>query len=211
MAGLLYTDRGGPVPCCKAASATTIADLIEELRYSQGQRGSVNITTASHNVVVGWYNYLYIPHRIGGTASDNMNYGNLFLMSLTTNAAYIYNIRFNNTTIQNAQIYRSTGMTPSTTCQSVSFTTNITAYSSSWQTCLNNWSAPSNGYLKIYFQGNTTPAAYIKDNTNTFEVRDNGNGSRDYAVWIPCTAGHTYTAGCVYSKTSSAYFYPSTA
>jgi len=43
------------------SSASTIPDLCEELRYSSGCMGSVNITTAYTNnitIPVGWYNFI---------------------------------------------------------------------------------------------------------------------------------------------------------
>ena len=99
-------------------------------------------------------------------------------------------------------------MVPGTSSSSVSITA-ISSASSSWQTFLSGWSAPNNGYLRIAFTGATnTPAAYIQDNTNGFQVRDNGNGSRDFYIWIPCCKGHTYTAACIYCKTNGAAFYP---
>ena len=74
------------------ATATTIAGLVDEVRYSSGVMGSVNITTAytSGNITIGigWYNFIYSPHRSGGVngsdSGDNCKYGNLILMSMTT-------------------------------------------------------------------------------------------------------------------------------
>lgn len=79
------------------ATATTIETLCEELRYSSGVMGSVNITTAytKDNITIPtqWYNFLWIPHRSGGvngTASgDNCNYGSLYLSGMTNTGLYM--------------------------------------------------------------------------------------------------------------------------
>lgn len=79
------------------ATATTVPDLVDELRMSSGVMGSANIKTTYTNgdiTITGgnstWYNFVYSPHRSGGvngTASgDNCNYGTLLLFSMTSNA-----------------------------------------------------------------------------------------------------------------------------
>lgn len=73
------------------AVAHTVPDLAEEMRYSSGAVGSVNITTAytlnGITVRTGWYNFAYIPHRSGGNVGqadgDNQNYGQLILIGMT--------------------------------------------------------------------------------------------------------------------------------
>ena len=73
------------------ASATTIANLVDEVRYSSGVMGSANISASytNGNVTIpsGWYNFIYSPHRSGGVngtaTGDNCNYGSLLLMSMT--------------------------------------------------------------------------------------------------------------------------------
>ena len=100
--GKIWTDRNGYVPSTKQADSTNITDLINEVRYSQGQMGSVNISTSTHGVSTGWYNYLYIPHRAGIAGSDNHLYGTLLLFFMTTNASNFYMIHYTNGTINNA-------------------------------------------------------------------------------------------------------------
>ena len=97
----IMTDRGGYVPCTKMANGNTITDLINEVRYSQGQMGSISISTSTHGVPTGWYNYLYIPHRVG-FGGDNMNYGTLLLFYMTSNTGTYYQIHLTNGTINNA-------------------------------------------------------------------------------------------------------------
>lgn len=74
------------------SSQNTVPNLIEEVRFSSGCAGSVNITTAytlnGVTVPTDWYNFLYVPHRSGGVngaaSSDNCNYGVLYLHAMTT-------------------------------------------------------------------------------------------------------------------------------
>ena len=75
------------------SAQVTIPNLVEELRFSSGVMGSANITTAYTNggitIPIGWYNYIYSPHRSGGKSGvadrDNCNYGTLLLANMTGN------------------------------------------------------------------------------------------------------------------------------
>jgi hypothetical protein len=76
------------------ANANTIPNLVQELRYSSGCMGSVNITAGYNSIPTGWYNFIYIPHRSGGVngsaSGDNCNYGSLILIGMTVaNQAWI--------------------------------------------------------------------------------------------------------------------------
>lgn len=78
------------------AAATTIPNLVEELRYSSGCMGSASINAAYGSIPAGWHTFIYIPHRSGGkngsAVGDNCNYGNLILIGMTmTNQAWIVN------------------------------------------------------------------------------------------------------------------------
>lgn len=74
------------------ADATTIPDLVQEVRYSSGCMGSVNIDTSysvdNDSISSGWYNFIYTPHRSGGlngnAAGDNTEYGTLLLYPMTS-------------------------------------------------------------------------------------------------------------------------------
>lgn len=72
--------------------ATTVPELIGELRYSNGGMGSVSINTAYSSIPAGWYNFLYVPHRTGGNngqpQGDNGDYGTLFLMGMTSRVGF---------------------------------------------------------------------------------------------------------------------------
>lgn len=79
---------------------TTIGDLINEVRYSNGCMGSVNLLSPyswnsnTITIAAGWYNFLYVPHRFGvgftnPTNGDNHKYGTLVLMGMmVANAHY---------------------------------------------------------------------------------------------------------------------------
>lgn len=85
------------------AAANTVENLINEVRYSSGCFGSVQITTAytrdNATVITGWYNFAYLPHRSGGVngnaSGDNCNYGTLLLFGMTI-ANKFYVIRLAN-------------------------------------------------------------------------------------------------------------------
>ena len=74
-----------------AATSSNLLDLVEELRFSSGASGSVNLTSSYTCTNTGitvpnsWYNYLYVPHRTGGanggSAGDNVRFGSLWLGS----------------------------------------------------------------------------------------------------------------------------------
>lgn len=94
------TYNNGNIIGSKQADAGTVPNLVDELRFTNGQMGSVNISTAYtlNNITVGsgWYNYIYIPHRGGGNSGqadgDNVSYGTLILKGMTMNSP-IYSIR----------------------------------------------------------------------------------------------------------------------
>lgn len=87
------------------AQSTTVPNLVNELRYSNGCCGSVSITTAyagnPDTIATGWYNFLWIPHRSGGkngaANGDNTNYGRLLLFGMTVNNEYA--IRYSGSSI----------------------------------------------------------------------------------------------------------------
>lgn len=97
------------------SSQTTVPNLVEEVRFSSGCCGSVNIGTAytANNVTIatGWYNFMYMPHRSGGVngsaSGDNCNYGNLFLFGMNnTNGRFIVRVS-SGAIAEVAQIYTS--------------------------------------------------------------------------------------------------------
>ena len=70
------------------SDSITLSQLFDELRYGHGQCGSVYLTE-SNGLPGGWYWYIYVPHRNGGTVGDNMNYGLLMLYTFWGNSLYI--------------------------------------------------------------------------------------------------------------------------
>lgn len=104
MTGELKNSDGAVAIGSGQASSNTIANLLNEVRYSSGCMGSAEITSTytANNVTIatGWYNYCWIPHRSGGqngismTGNDNANYGNLFLFGMTVDSAqYIIKVQ----------------------------------------------------------------------------------------------------------------------
>lgn len=73
-----------------------VSNIINQLKEGHGQCGSVYVDDCTYqNVSIpkGWYNFLWIPHRNGGTERDNSKYGTLTLypMNMTGN---IYVIQY---------------------------------------------------------------------------------------------------------------------
>ena len=103
MTGVINTNVSGIATSVLATQASTIPVLIEKLRYCNGAMGSHQLTEAytlnGVTIAAAWYNYLYIPHRVGGASIDNGNYGCLFLMSMTSSYGSIYLINFSNGSI----------------------------------------------------------------------------------------------------------------
>lgn len=96
-----YNFNRGAIPGVKESSANTLLDLLTEVRYSNGQMGSVNFTSDYNSAIThGWWLYLYIPHRIGGVdgakAGDNTDWGVLFLMGMTVQLGKMYTVNFQN-------------------------------------------------------------------------------------------------------------------
>lgn len=101
-----FANHGEVVNGAYAANSHTIPNLLDELRYSSGCMGSVSITTqfsGSNAIIpVGWYNYLWIPHRTGGldgaAYGDNTDYGQLLLFSMETPSKGYFDITYNSGT-----------------------------------------------------------------------------------------------------------------
>lgn len=96
-----YNFNKGAIPGVKLSSATTLPELLTEVRYSNGQMGSVNFSSDYNSTIThGWWLYLYIPHRIGGINGtkngDNTDWGVLFLMGMTVQLGKMYTVNFQN-------------------------------------------------------------------------------------------------------------------
>lgn len=74
----------------------TVATLINTVRYKGACCGSASITSES-KINIGWYCFIWIPHRNGGQGGgDNMHYGVLLLYPMTFIGSYGYVIRYMN-------------------------------------------------------------------------------------------------------------------
>lgn len=101
MTGELITNLQATAIGSKQLNATTIPDILTELRTSNGLIGSFQLTaefTGSNGIVVpaGWYNFAYMPHRNGGDRQDNMNYGTMFMSDMATGTGKSYILNFLN-------------------------------------------------------------------------------------------------------------------
>jgi len=119
-----YNYSGGAIPGTKLVGHHTVENLVEELRFSNGQFGSVLLQTiyTKDGIVIpnGWYNYQYIPHRCGGenggvpsasTDTDNVEFGTLILYGMTVNHGITYKLTIVNGTVAyltSPEIYSTT-------------------------------------------------------------------------------------------------------
>lgn len=98
LGGDLTLSNGSIAVGSKELTSTTITEAYaNELKTSNGLMGSINITgetVAGVAIPAGWYNYIYTPHRVGGTGEDNQNYGTLFLSDMTSTNKNSYIITF---------------------------------------------------------------------------------------------------------------------
>ena len=174
----------------------------------------------------------------GAANTDNCNYGILVLFYMTSNSDVWFTVHLTNNTIQAPQQHNNNTwrgiqnvLTSTSTTDSLSAAqgkvlndkierctpkytnvgfTNITA-NTSWQTVLNNWTAPANGWLCVYLSynvANGNPSAYIGTDGNQAQLapRANGNGARDFSLVGPVFKGHKYSVGCVACKPTQITF-----
>ena len=123
MTGQLYTSFKSAVAMgSRQSDATTIDDLVADVRYSSGCMGSVSIGTAytknGVTIPTGWYNYEWIPHRSGGengsASGDNCNYGVLYLSHMTSPGQGTYEISFASSAIAQVRMMTSFTTAPTT-------------------------------------------------------------------------------------------------
>lgn len=199
------------------AQANTIPDLVEELRYSSGCCGSVNITTAysltGDTISAAWYNFLWIPHRSGGIngnpTADNCNYGACILSGMTGSYG-THILRFSSGTIAELRripwgtlildTYGSYAMTANTWVDTI--THNITA---SGYYMIYAHMTYSNSYpigIAIYYMDGTHPMVYsmdVVDNSNTTDrnIGYDASVSRRYtSCWVYLNAGTQIRVRC---------------
>ena len=81
----------------------------------------------------------------------------------------------------------SLSMVPSNSYTSI--TRSISNNSSSWRSFMASYTAPTNGYMDVYFTGcSNTPAFYLSL-SGGMQFRGNGNGGRDVGIMIPVRKG----------------------
>jgi hypothetical protein len=97
------------------SAQTTIPNFLEEVRYSSGCAGSFNLTTAytlnNITLAIGWYNFMYIPHRSGGingnASGDNCKYGVLYLHRMNANGYADYILSYSSSAITLLDLHAS--------------------------------------------------------------------------------------------------------
>lgn len=105
MTGELITSAGKVAMGSGVANANTIKALVEDLRFTSGCSGSVDITEPytlnGITIPASWYHYFYAPHRSGGyngginpDYDDNTLYGCIILSDLFGNPDRSYIIHF---------------------------------------------------------------------------------------------------------------------
>lgn len=167
MTGQIKTSFKGAIATGSyAPSAVTIPNLIEDVRYSSGTMGSVNITTAytlsGVTIPTRWYNYLWIPHRTGGVngtnpSGDNVNYGSLLLSGMTGSGMYV--VRYSNGISEVHDLYSASSLTTSRSIWGQSFngTANVDGQLTvHYATNSTNW-ASDNGGIRIMNTTGTNP------------------------------------------------------
>lgn len=98
-----------------------------------------------------------------------------------------------------------------TVCYSTSssdITLTNSAKKTAWTVAISGWTAPSNGWLRAYFNNTSgTPAAFIRGENN--EVRQSaGNATREFCLHMPVIAGKTYEIQYIYCGVCWARFNP---
>ena len=90
---------------------TTLKDIVDYLRMTTGGKmGSCSINSSSYTKLeTGWYNYVWMPHRNGGTGGDNFSYGTLLLFPMTFESTYgFYRVRVSGNAIASVKGFSGT-------------------------------------------------------------------------------------------------------
>ena len=190
LSGQLFTSFKNAVSVgAYQASATTVPDLIQEVRYSSGCMGSVQLGTAYSGIPAAWYNFLYIPHRSGGVngaaSGDNCNFGTLLLFGMTTtNQAWV--VEYQSGGIKGAFSIRNTDTT---------------------YTALKNPNA-------LTITANGTTVKYDGSSAQSISIAAGGAKSVTSTLlasgWSGTSAPYTYDIGSAYSGKSVAIGYDAT-
>ena len=175
------------------ATATTIPDLANELRFSSGCTGSVSTgaayTKGSVTIPTGWYNFFYSPHRSGGVngaaSGDNCNYGTILLSGMTVSGLYRIRVKSSSDYVTELEkVYTST--TPYITAQGT--------VGSTWR-----YRVWSNNFIEAWYQGWYRSTINV---TIPTEVRNVTGAFSDTATVLVTGAynAHIYTSGGIKSS-----------
>ena len=127
---------------CVAGQRTgTVEELYNECKTLNGSIGSISLV-ASNGIPGAWYNYVYIPHRHGGTTGDNKSFGTILLFPMTS-TGNCYIVRCSNDTVSEVRVLMtstSPGWNTVTTTKGWSANTPIT-YSNVLENAIGVWIA----------------------------------------------------------------------
>ena len=80
------TNETGKMVASFQSGASTVTELINQVRYTNGCMGSVDFAKSEYKTTASWYTFIWIPHRTGGlhlgNNGDNQNYGSLLLFPM---------------------------------------------------------------------------------------------------------------------------------
>ena len=105
------TTRFGTVPATAelGAEGTTIFQVIEKVRYSNGMSGSFCHGPTEYGLDGNqtWYNFIWVPHRMGGShgqqVGDNCDYGTLYLTKMTSDDPGLWVMHFSSGILSSAR------------------------------------------------------------------------------------------------------------
>lgn len=72
----------------------TLEEIIKVMTKSNGMMGSFYLKTAKSPMNVGWYSFVYMPHRFGEVYADNNQNGTLLCTRMTVEDASLYLVHY---------------------------------------------------------------------------------------------------------------------
>ena len=177
-----------------ASAATTVDGLCEEVRYSSGVTGSINITTAytkdNITIATGWYNYIWVPHRSGGVngaaSGDNCDYGSLYLSGMTLSGLYM--IRYaSKAIVEIKNLYKppaSINADSATTATTASWANLLKPIATTTTASASTWNIPSGSKQVWGERFSDSTLTYTPSGGSATTITDTG----DWVMWLTPTA-----------------------
>lgn len=127
--------------CVAGEKTGTLEELYNACKTLNGSIGSISLV-ASNGIPGAWYNYVYIPHRHGGTTGDNKSFGTILLFPMNS-SGNCYIVRCSGDAIAEVRVLMtstSPGWNTVTTTKGWSANTPIT-YSNVLENAIGVWIA----------------------------------------------------------------------